>query len=156
MPEYWERAIEVIRECFGQRFVYTLATATKQGVNARSVYSFMHNDKMYVVSHSDTNKVREIADNPNVVMVYDKQKLYGTAKNIGHPLQPNNTELYNVIRRELGDSYNMLFNDNQPTLCVLEITPTRAVGYTQIHKYDVDFVNNRLLRERHYGLIPDR
>lgn len=152
MQEYWGRACEVVRERFGERLIYAMATQTEQGVNIRSVYSFMHNDKMYVVTHSNTNKVAEITRNPRVALVYKAQKLYGVAKNIGHPLLEANTELRKVVRRELADVYVDMINEADPTVCILEITVKRAVAYTQLHKYDIDFEHETLLRERHYGL----
>lgn len=155
MQEYWGRACEVVRERFGERLVYAMATQTEQGVNIRSVHSFMYNDKMYVVTHNTSNKVTEIKRNPHVAMVYNAQKLYGTARDIGHPLLDANDELRKVLRREFADVYTDMVNEADPTVCILEISVNRAVAYTQLHKYDIDFEHETLLRQRHYGMYYD-
>lgn len=155
MKEYWQRACEVVRDSFGQRFVYALATSAEGQVNVRSVYSFMYNDKMYIITHSDSNKVKEIEKNPQVAMVYKAQRAYGIATNLGHPLLEQNKELSKIIRREMGDAYQQVVTESDENVCILEISVYRAVAYTAIHKYDINFRDDTLLRERHYGQVPE-
>ncbi|MCM1042798.1 MAG: hypothetical protein NC350_01140 [Corallococcus sp.] len=151
MQEYWERALEVIEENFTGCTPCAVAACGDDGVDMRSAHIYYRDGKAYFITHDYSDFLKIIDKQGKVAICFNASRLYGHAKPIGHPLDKDNLPLRTRIKRDFSDVYCSFVNENDNSICLVEVTVDRAVVFTKFHKYDVNLHTEELLRERHYG-----
>lgn len=155
MQEYWDRALEVIEENFTGCTLCALAVCGEDGPDVRSARIFYKDKKAYFITHDGSEFLKIIERNDKIVVCFQASRLYGRAKAIGHPLDKDNLKLRTLIKRDFSDVYRSFVNENDNSVCIVEITVEKAVVYTKFHKYEIGLENGELLRERHYGHLSE-
>ncbi len=147
MQEYYNRAMEVMNENFGHDVVMSLATMSDGNINVREVDCFYCDGKIYIMTHKNSKKIKDIAKCPKVALCRHVSTLYGTAKEIGHPLDEINTELRKVLKKEFSLFYKDNVMEHDPDTCIMEITLTKVETYTRYHRYMIDFQTGEAYRD---------
>jgi hypothetical protein len=99
----------------------------------------------YVTTHAKSNKMKQIAKNPEVSIAVCSEWLTanGIGENLGWVLDPKNTELRNKLRTAFAPWYDNANNEKDENCCILAIRLTRGtLNINHWEKlYHMDFVN---------------
>ena len=117
----------------------SLATSEGDKPNVRVVDVYFEDGAFYTVTHRKSNKMREIAANPNVALNHLLFVARGTAKDIGHPLTKGNEALRETLARAFEKFYSRHVDEHDPNTCILSIAPAWALVFANGFKYIVDF-----------------
>jgi len=120
---------------------FALATAENGVPSLRYVDMFFDGGCFYVVTHAGSRKVREIEQNPRVALCNRRFFAFsGVARNIGHPLKPENR----AIRAKLVEAFRPWYfkhNDEADEgMCYLRIEPETGFFHRDGTGYKMDFV----------------
>lgn len=132
-------AIQVITEQFGHDVAVSLATISGDRPNVRMVNAYFDEDAFYITTYGLSSKMKEIAANPHVAICHDLFVAHGTGANLGSPVAEQNCALRAVLREVFCAFYDRHVNEADPNTCLLKVTLSDAVVFTQDSKYLVDF-----------------
>ncbi|HEX2925617.1 MAG TPA: pyridoxamine 5'-phosphate oxidase family protein [Ruminiclostridium sp.] len=137
----FESATAVMREQLGNDVVISLATCTEDGVNVRNVDGYYKDGFVYIITHTGTHKMKEIARNPNVAICKDLMCAQGIGENMGNPKEEPNKDLREELKRVFYQFYDRHVNEDDPGTCILRITLINAVAFSSDTKYVIDYKN---------------
>lgn len=144
---YFNEAIEVMKELYGKDVAMSLSTVNGDKPDARVVNAYYKENYFYVTTYGLSNKMKEIAKNPNVALNHNLFIAHGTGENIGNPLLEQN----NVLREELKQVFCAFYDkhvcEEDENTCILKITLTDAIVFAHDYKYFIDFENKTASRE---------
>ena len=149
MQQYWERAKEVLEENFGHKETCALGTRGEFGPNVSNVYTYYEDGKFYFITDKNSQKVVELTAHDFVCLCCKNSKIHGKAKVIGHPRDEQNQEIRREMKHAFGSAYNTYFNDHCEDAVLVQVEVVRAVTFTKMHRYMIDFETGALSRERH-------
>ncbi len=136
----YEKSLLALEELFGRDFTFVLATA-KDGVpSQRVVDTFLNDGVFWIVTYANTNKVREIAQNPHVSLCSDFYSFKGTARCAGHPLQEGNREIRSKLIRVFEPWYFAHNDENDEDMCYIKVLPETGFFHKDGMGYRVDFI----------------
>jgi len=135
----FEKAMSVLAELFGKDCVFALATAGDNVPSVRMVDMYYENGAFYVVTYANSAKVRELEANGRVSMCVNGHRFSGAARNIGHPLSPNNAAIRQSLTRVFAPWYFRHNDEDDEKMCYVRIEPHRGFFYHDGTGYDVDF-----------------
>ena len=135
----FEQADAFLTEQFGRDVPMSLATGRGDEVSVRVVDCYYEHGKLFVTSHSQSLKARQIAENPKVAVCRDLFRATGTAVNLGNPLLPQNKEIRETLKRVFVAFYERHVNEADPGTCILRIDLEKAEAYDPGHRYSVNF-----------------
>lgn len=154
----YEEGLKLIEETFGngKDNVISLATiARESGADGkprpvvRSVDAYYENGTFYVVTHAKSNKVLQIAANPEVSVAGCSEMFTanGTGENLGWVLAPQNAELRTKLRTAFAAWYDMANDEKDENCCILAIQLVKGtLNVNHWEKlYHMDFVNKRAM-----------
>ncbi|MDR1030541.1 MAG: pyridoxamine 5'-phosphate oxidase family protein [Treponema sp.] len=148
MDNYFEEAINVMKEIYGKDVPMSLATVNENKPNIRVVDTYFKDNAFYVVTYALSNKIKEIKKNSNVALNKDLFVAHGIGKNIGHPLDKQNLELRDDLRKVFMVWYDKHNNEDDKNMCFLEIKLTDGLVFANDYKYYIDFENKEASREK--------
>lgn len=137
----YENALTVMNELFAKDFQFALATASNNIPSLRFIDTYFDGEFFYAITHSDSEKMKEIAINPNVALCCDRMYSFsGKARSIAHPLSPVNTE----IRKKLVTAFESWYfnhnDENDECLCILQIEPNTGFIHKNGIGYKINFI----------------
>jgi len=135
-----KKALALMTERFGQDTLLSLATLEDNCPSVRIVNSYYEADSFYTVTYALSNKMRQIAANPQVGVCGEWFTAHGLGENIGHPKAPENAALMETLRRAFAAWYsNGHTDENDPNTCILRIRLTDGILFHHGKKYEIDF-----------------
>ena len=156
--EGYEAGLKILKEKFGGKDnVISLATIAREP-NAdgmprpvvRDVDAFYEDGVFYCAVHATTNKMKQIAQNPEVSVAvhFGWFSANGIAENLGWVLKPSNAEIREKIRKAF-EWYDGVTDEKDENSVFLAIRLTRGIlildHYAKV--YHMDFVNRTDTRE---------
>ena len=133
-------AKEIMNERFNRDTCIALATTDGQLPSVRTVNSYYEDGSFYVITYGVSNKMKQIAKNPNVAICGDWFTAHGVGENLGHILKPENAQLADKLRNAFASWYqNGHTNESDPNTCILRIRLTDGVLLSHGTRYDIDF-----------------
>lgn len=124
MNEKMKRATDILWDVIGQDKIMTLATRNGDGVAARTVNVYTHNESFYFITENDSNKYLQINQNANVALSVDAIQITGQAAFLEHPMDSSNKPIADAIEKQLPQQFSSYASD--PTKRLLRITPIFA------------------------------
>ncbi|GHU57666.1 hypothetical protein FACS189444_0120 [Spirochaetia bacterium] len=148
MNNFFEEAVDAMKELYGKDVLMSLATVNEDKVNIRTIDTYFKDDSFYGVTYALSNKIKEIKKNQNIALNNNLFVAHGTGKNIGHPLKKQNLELREELRKEFSVWYDKHNNESDKNMCFLKMTLKDALVFANNYKYKIDFENKRATREK--------
>lgn len=150
----YEEGLALLEEKFGggKDNVIALATLAREpGAGGkprpvvRGVDAYYENATFYTVTYAKSNKMLQIAQNPNVSIAFCSEMFTasGVGENLGWVLDPGNAEIRAKLRAAFAQWYDMANNEEDETCCILAVHLTRGtLNINHWEKlYHLDFVN---------------
>jgi len=146
--EKYENAIKIMTERFAKDNVIAIATVEYGKPHNRMVDAYYHDGSFYTVTFGLSNKMRQIATNPDVaVCAVDWFTGYGLGENLGHVLAECNAEIMGMVRKAFAAWYDGgHMDESNVNTCLLRIKLTNGLLIDHETKYGeqyykVDFTN---------------
>lgn len=137
----YEIVMKLIEKLFSRDYQFAMATAANDIPSLRFIDTYFDNGAFYSVTYADTNKVKEIAVNPNVVLCSRRGYSFkGMAYNIGHPLLIENSEIRNKLIKAFEPWY-FKHNNEADDICILKIVPESGFVHKNGIGYNINFID---------------
>jgi len=149
----YEDEMKLLNEKFGNKDgLISLSTISRfpnaegnSRPDARLVNAFYENGAFYTVTYATSNKMQQIAQNPEVAVciVVEKFTASGIGENLGWVCDEKNAEMMTRLRTIFAEWYNEANNDNDPNTCLLRVRLTNGLWYDAHtgERKTIDFVN---------------
>ena len=142
----YDIAIKAMEKLFSRDYQFALATDVSGVPSLRFVDTYFDDGAFYIVTHANTNKVKEISVNPNVALCSRQGYSFkGKAYNIGHPLLPENAEIRSKLIKAF-EAWYFKHNDENDDICILKIKPESGFFHKDGIGYKIDFVTKTVER----------
>ena len=136
-----EMTNRILTQRFGKDSLIALATAENGIPHVRTVDAVYIDGAFYVVTHSLSGKMQQIAKNPTVAISGEWFTAHGIGENLGHVLLPENKEIMDILRAAFAAWYdNGHTNEADPNTCLLKISLTDGVLFADGTRYEIDFI----------------
>lgn len=130
----------ILTERFGKDSLIALATVENGIPYVRTVDTVYIDGAFYVVTYSLSGKMLQIAKNPVVAICGEWFTAHGIGENLGHVLLPENKEIMGILRAAFSAWYdNGHTNEADPNTCLLKISLTDGVLFSDGTRFDIDF-----------------
>ena len=130
----------ILTDRFGKDSLIALATVADGIPHVRTVDAVYIDGAFYVVTYSLSGKMQQIAKNPVVAISGEWFTAHGIGENLGPVLLPENQEIMSILRKAFAAWYdNGHTNEADPNTCLLKISLTDGVLYSNGTRYDIDF-----------------
>lgn len=138
--KFTQEAQKIMNERFQHDTLIALATTDGTVPSVRTVNSYYQEGAFYVITDALSNKMKQIARNPNVSICGEWFSAHGMAKSLGHILDKENEEIAHKLRQAFASWYkNGHIDEENPNTCILCIQLTDGVLFSHGKKYDIDF-----------------
>ncbi len=140
MEKLSREAEKIMIERFGKDCIIALATTEDDKPYVRNVNSFYESGAFYVLTYGLSNKMKQIAKNPNVAISGDWFTASGKGINLGYVGKKENEIIVNKMRTvfsEWIDNGHNNFEDENT--CILQIQLTDGVLLSHGTRYEIDF-----------------
>ena len=131
---------KILIERFGNDNIIALATTVDNKPYVRSVDSFYENGSFYVLTHGLSNKMKQIAENPNVAISGEWFTANGKGINLGYFGKKENEIIANkmkcVFSEWIDNGHNNFEDENT---CILQIELTNGLLLSHGTRYEIDF-----------------
>jgi Pyridoxamine 5''-phosphate oxidase. len=148
MENYFNEAIEVMKELYGKDVAMSLATVNGDKPDMRVVNAYYNENAFYITTYALTNKMRQILNNQNVALNHNLFVAHGTGENIGSPLDESNRELREELKRVFVAFYDRHVDEQDKNTCILKVSLTDALVFAHDFKYIIDFKNQTSTRQK--------
>lgn len=133
-------AQEILKERFGHDTLLSLATVDGSQPFVRTVNAYYENGAFYVITYALSNKMKQIAHNPQVAVCGDWFTAQSIGANLGSFGKPENRELAETLRRVFAAWIDNGHNDfSDENTCILCVRLTHGVLFSHGTRYDLDF-----------------
>lgn len=140
-------SLKVLDSLFSKDCQFALATSENNIPQVRYIDAFYNDGCFYIVTYGTSKKVKDIEANPQVALVSHRlHRFLGVAKNIGHPLQKENTEIRAMLLQAFEKWYFLANDEKDPKTCYIQIRLTEGFFYHEGFGYQVDFVKKTATR----------
>ena len=127
-------------ERFGHDCLISVATVEDGKPYVRTVNSYYENGSFYIITYALSNKIRQLEKNSAAAICGDWFTAQGIGKNLGHILDPKNTEIAGKLRQAFSEWYdNGHTDESDPNTCILQIQLTEGVLLSHGTRYEIDF-----------------
>ena len=134
---------EKMTERFGRDREIYLATLEGDRPWVRTVNSYYEDGSFYVITYALSNKIKQLAQNPNAAICGDWFTAHGVGENLGWVLAEENAALLAKLKEVFSAWYgNGDINESDPNTCILRIRLTDGVLFWHGARYDIDFTQN--------------
>lgn len=154
----FEEGFKLLDEKFGngKDNIISLATIAREpNANGsprpvvRGVDAYYENGVFYVTTHAKSNKMQQIAINPEVSVssITEMFTASGTGENLGWVLDPKNAAIRNKLRTAFAAWYDLANKEQDENCCILAIRLTKGtLNINHWEKmYHMDFVNKTIM-----------
>lgn len=128
----YEEGMKILNERFGngKDNVISLATISlEQGSEGnsrpcvRDVDAYYEDGVFYIVTHAESNKVKQITKNPEISISVHFEDFFssGIGENLGWVLDPKNAQIRSTMRNVFKEWYDFANNENDKNCCILAI-----------------------------------
>ena len=143
MIKLTEEVEAILVERFGRDSIIALATTADGAPYVRYVNGFYSNGAFYVLTYGLSNKMKQIAVNPEVAIAGDWFTARGKGVNLGYFGKEENKEIANLMRTVFSEWIDNGHNDfDDVNTCILRIELTYGVLLSHGTRYDVDFLGD--------------
>ena len=112
---------------FGCDTVIAVATVEDGRPYVRNVNSYYENGSFYIITYALSNKMRQIAGNPEVAVCGEWFTGHGIAENMGHILKEENEDIADKLRVVFDEWYgNGHIDESDYNTCILRIKLTEG------------------------------
>ena len=115
----------------------------------RTVDAMYEDGVFYTVTNAQSNKMRQIAQNPEVSVAgcHEMLTASGIGENIGWVLEPRNAELRTKLRAAFSAWYDAANNENDKNCCIMAIRLTKGIMNVNHWErlYHMDFANKKIV-----------
>ena len=133
-------ALEILNERFGCDSLIALGTVEGSIPHVRAVNSYYENGAFYVITHAQSNKMKQIAINPTVAICGEWFTGHGIGVNLGHVLHPKNADMMDKLRVVFDEWYeNGHVDESDPNTILLRIRLTDCVLFADGTRYAFRF-----------------
>lgn len=140
MGNWSTEAEKILVERFGKDSIIALATAEDGLPHVRSVDGFYEDGAFYVITYALSNKMKQIAKNPEVAICGDWFSAHGKGIDLGWFGKDENRDIAQKLRKFfalwIDNGHNNFEDENTRILC---IRLTDGVLYSNGTRYDIDF-----------------
>lgn len=135
-----EKAMRILDLRFGHDTLLSLATVEDGHPSVRIVNSFYEDGAFYVVTYALSNKMKQIAKNPDVAVCGQWLTAHGIGENLGHVRDARNEAVLSKLRAVFAEWYdNGHTNEEDPNTCLLRVKLTDGVLFSEGTKYTLAF-----------------
>ena len=135
-----EAARRVMDERFGKDSLIALATLSGGRPSVRTVDALYVDGSFYTITWARSNKMREIAENPDVAVCGEWFTGHGVGENLGPVGAEANRALADRLRAAFAAWYdNGHTNDSDPDTIILRVRLTDGVLMDHGTRYEIDF-----------------
>lgn len=135
----FEKSLEVLSELFGRDYTFVMATVKNNVPVQRVVDTFYYEGEFWIVTYALSNKVKEIANNPEVSLCNTFHTFSGKAYNAGHPLKSKNSEIRSKLINVFESWYFAHNNENDENMCYVRVKLESGFFHKDGIGYKVDF-----------------
>lgn len=136
------KVLSILAERFGHDTLISLATMDGARPSVRIVNSYYEDGSFYTVTYAQSNKMRQIQNNPEVAICGEWFTGHGTGENLGHVHNMKNAEIMAKLRAVFAEWYdNGHIDENDPNTCLLRIHLTDGVLFSNGTKYEINFTD---------------
>ncbi|MBR2950848.1 MAG: pyridoxamine 5'-phosphate oxidase family protein [Lachnospiraceae bacterium] len=140
MEKLSREAEQIMLERFGKDSLIALATTENGKPFVRNVDSFYEDGAFYVLTYGKSNKMKQIAENPNVAIAGDWFTANGKGINLGYFGKKENEWIANkmqvVFAEWINNGHNNFEDENT---CILKIELTDGLLLSHGTRYEIDF-----------------
>ena len=143
MEKLSKDAEKIMLERFGKDSVIALATTVDDKPYVRNVNAFYDDGAFYVLTYGRSNKMKQIENNPKVAIAGDWFTGHGNGTSLGYFGKKENEAIAKKLKVAFSawiDNGHNNFDDENT--CILSITLTDGILFSQGKKYDIDFTTN--------------
>lgn len=135
-PQAWE----ILRERFGHDVLISLATAAQGIPSVRTMNAYYENGCFYAITHAQSAKMRQIAQNPIVAIAGDWFTAHGVAESLGWFGAERNRgialTLQAAFQQWIDNGHSDLQDENT---VILRVRLTDGVLFSHGTRYDLAF-----------------
>jgi general stress protein 26 len=118
---------KIMEDRFGCDTVIAVATVEDGRPYVRNVNSYYENGSFYIITYALSNKMRQIAGNPEVAVCGEWFTGHGIAENMGHILKEENEDIADKLRVVFDEWYgNGHIDESDSNTCILRIKLTEG------------------------------
>lgn len=134
--------LRTMEELFAHDCQFALATACGGVPSVRYVDTFYDQGAFYIVTSSESEKAKEIDQNPRVALCSRRLfRFSGTAENIGHPLAPENAAIRGKLIEAFAPWYFRHNDEHSREMCYIRIMPDKGFFHGEGIGWRVDFAS---------------
>ena len=133
-------ALQVMDARFGCDRLIAIATCQDGMPYVRAVNAYYEGGTFYIVTHAKSNKMTQLAQNPNIAICGDWFTGHGIGESIGWICDPKNCDMADKLRTVFAEWYdNGHVNEDDHDTIILRIRLTDAVLFDHGTRYDLKF-----------------
>ena len=130
----------ILTERFGKDSLIALATVEDGIPYVRTVDAVYIDGAFYVVTYALSGKCKQIAKHPTVAISGEWFTAHGVGENLGHVLLSKNKDIMDILRAAFAAWYdNGHTNEADPNTCLLKISLTDGILFSDGTRYEIDF-----------------
>lgn len=140
MEKLSKEVAAILTEWFGQDTIICLATMEGGRPTARRVDGYYEDGAFYVITYGLSNKMRQIAENPEVGLCGDWFSAHGVGENLGYFGKAENADIAGKLRKAFAAWINNGHNNfEDENTCILRVRLTDGVLLCHGTRYEIDF-----------------
>jgi uncharacterized pyridoxamine 5'-phosphate oxidase family protein len=137
MMKLCAEAEKIMVERFGKDTVISLATENDHVPYVRSVNAFYENGAFYVITHEQSNKIKQIKKNPMVAISGDWFTAHGKGVDLGYFGKKENHEIAEKLKQAFAAWINNGHNDfDDENTIILQIVLTSGLLLSRGTRYE--------------------
>ncbi|MDL2318964.1 pyridoxamine 5'-phosphate oxidase family protein [Eubacteriales bacterium OttesenSCG-928-A19] len=137
----YEEAARILEERFGRDSLISIATVEGGRPHVRTVDACYEDGAFYAVTYTLSNKMKQIAANPEVAVCGEWFTGHGMGENLGHVRDGGNAAVMAKLRQAFAAWYgNGHVNEDDPNTCLLRVRLTDGILMNEGARYEIDFV----------------
>lgn len=130
----------IMEERFGKDSIIALATVEDGMPSVRSVDGYYEDGAFYVITYALSNKMKQIAKNPNIAIAGDWFTAHGKGVNLGYFCKEENKDIAEKLRKAFAEWIDNGHNNfEDENTCILCIQLTDGVLFSHGTRYAIDF-----------------
>lgn len=138
MKKLIEEVEEIMVERFGKDTVIALATTENKIPYVRYVNAYYENGAFYIITHSLSNKMKQIENNPLVAISGEWFTAHGKGTNLGYFCKKQNSILAEKLNSVFAEWINNGHNDfNDENTIILRIDLTDGLLFSYGRKFEI-------------------
>ncbi len=134
---------KIMKERFGKDSIIAVATVEDGKPYVRNVDGYYEDGAFYVITYALSNKMKQIAQNPDVAIAGDWFTAHGKGSNLGWFCKDANKNIADRLRKafhEWIDNGHNNFEDENT--CILCIQLTDGILFSHGTRYEIDFLKD--------------